>query len=131
MHQEPVYVDPDRTSPVSLFGEPEAVQIVAGDGCNDLISQTESFILEGIDYALCPILLHDTSVQRASEVRPEVHRYRPAIDEVVVQVCPAILIPELLLDGAPGLLRQFLVGRRVLTNNPRYLREIPVRLVKE
>ena len=38
VHQELVYIGPDRTPPV----------------------------FEGVDYALCPILLPDTGVQRAS-----------------------------------------------------------------
>jgi len=107
------------------------VHIAAGNGCNGLVRQAEPIILECVDYALCPLLLCDTGVQRANEVRPEVHAYRLAIDEVVVQVCPAIFIPQLLLDGAPGLPGQFLVERRVITYNPCYLREIPVRLVQE
>jgi hypothetical protein len=71
VHQEPVYVDPDRTPPVSLLGEPEAVQIVAGNGCNGLIRQTEPFVFERVYYALCPILLRDTGVQRPVRFGPK------------------------------------------------------------
>ena len=76
MHQEPVYVDPDRTPPVSLFGEPEAVQIVAWNGCNGLVRQAEPFILKRVDYALCPILLHDTGIKRAKAKRS----YAPLVE---------------------------------------------------
>ena len=107
------------------------MQIVAGNGCNGLVRQAEPFVLEGVDHALCPILLRNSGVQRASEVRPEVCGYRHATDEIVVQVYPTVLIPQLLLDGAICLPGQFLVGRRVFTYNTRYLREVFVRLVQE
>src|SRR5918995_70227 len=128
MHQEPVYVYPHRTSPVSLFREPVPVHVVAWYGRNVLIRQAEAVVLQGVDQALCPCLVRNASVKWSREVRTEVHSYRGAIGDVVVQVCAAILVPKFLVDSLLRLLRQFFVGRRVFAQHPRYLREISVSL---
>src|SRR5687767_12603379 len=41
-HQEPVYVDPDRPSPVADREEPEAVPVVARHGRDALVRQAEA-----------------------------------------------------------------------------------------
>src|SRR5918997_4075870 len=131
MHQEPVYVDPHGPSPVSLFREPVAVQVVARYGRDVLVRQTEPVVLQGVEHAPCSILAGDTSIQRSSEVWPEVNAYGPVVGEIVVQVYPAILVPEFLVDSTLRLLRQFIVGRRVLANDSPYLGEISVGLAQE
>src|SRR5215212_1855607 len=126
VHQEPVYVNPHRPAPVSLLREPVPAHVVARHWRDVLVRQTKPLVLQGVDHTLCPGLVGDARVERSHEVRPEIHAYRAAVGEVVVQVCAASLVPELLVDSPLRLCRQFLVRRGVLADDPRYLREVPV-----
>src|SRR5215212_8962731 len=126
VHQEPVHVDPYWPAPVPLLREPVPAHVVARHWRDVLVRQTETLVFQGVDHALRPGLVGDARVERSLEVRPEIHAYRAALGEVVVQVRAANLVPELLVYSALRLFRQFLVRRRVLADDPRYLREIPV-----
>src|SRR5918998_4796169 len=131
MHQEPVYINPDRSPPVPQRRESEAVQVVARDGRNALIRQTKSGFLQSADYALRSVLVGDASVQRSREVWPEVYIYGQVDGEVIVQIRPVLFVPELLVDGVLSLIRQFFVGRRILAQDPRYLCEVSVGFAQE
>ena len=52
VHQEPVYVQPDRSPPVFYGREPEAVHVVAGHRRDVFVGEAEPVVLQGIDQRL-------------------------------------------------------------------------------
>jgi hypothetical protein len=64
VHQEPVYVQPDRPPPVLDRREPKAVYIVARHRRDVLVGEAEPIVFQGIYQSLRSRLLGDTGEKR-------------------------------------------------------------------
>src|SRR5829696_264886 len=91
LHQQPIYVDPNRPSPVSHRREPKAIHVVTWHGCYVLVSQTEPCV-QVVEHTMGSAFVRNASIQ-GDKVWCDVYADRPRIHEVEVEVGRLLFVP--------------------------------------
>src|SRR5215212_6870766 len=103
-HEQPVYVDPDRSPPVTGREEGEAVPVVARHGREALVRKAKVRVLQGLNHAIRTPFVGYRRV-KGHEVRRDVDLEGTTRGEIEVQVEAMALVPELLVHRAGRLPR--------------------------
>src|SRR5215212_3892657 len=122
--EEPVNVDPDRSTPVPGRGEREAVAVVAGHGCDAFVGEPETRALQLPHHAPRRLFVGYPREEGAGEVGRHVRVDRSSRGKVEIHIDRVLLVPELPVDSASRLLRAHLEVCTVLPQGPGDLRQI-------